>query len=43
LRDAQLAMIHSDDLTESHPFEWAPFVIFGDGDVAAQPTTTGEH
>jgi CHAT domain-containing protein len=34
LRDAQLAMIHSDDLTESHPFEWAPFVIFGDGDLA---------
>jgi CHAT domain-containing protein len=36
LKDAQVAMINSGDLTESHPYEWAPFVIYGDGDLATR-------
>jgi CHAT domain-containing protein len=36
MQSAQLVMIRSGDLTESHPFEWAPFVIFGDGDFAGK-------
>jgi len=33
LREAKLTLIHSDDPFESHPYFWAPMVIFGDGDA----------
>ena len=33
LREAKLALIHSGNPLESHPYFWAPMVIFGDGDA----------
>ncbi len=30
LRRAQIAMLASSDVRSRHPFEWAPFVLFGD-------------
>lgn len=33
LQSAKVALIRSSDATQSHPFFWAPMVIFGDGDV----------
>ncbi|MDF1696762.1 MAG: CHAT domain-containing protein [Saprospiraceae bacterium] len=32
LRTAKLSMIHSGDPITSHPFFWAPFVLYGDDD-----------
>ncbi len=32
LRAAKLSMLRSRDVLESHPFFWAPMIIFGDGD-----------
>ncbi len=36
LREAQLAMIRSNDPRFNHPFAWAPYVIFGDGDLVTK-------
>jgi CHAT domain-containing protein len=33
LQQAKLTLIHSSDPLESHPYFWAPMVIFGDGDA----------
>ena len=33
LQEAKVTLIHSSDPLESHPYFWAPMVIFGDGDA----------
>jgi CHAT domain-containing protein/tetratricopeptide (TPR) repeat protein len=37
LREAQLSMVANKDPRLHHPFAWAPFVIFGDGNLANAP------